>query len=235
MPYKIIGWEKYQGRKSRGHNPWVKLYKSILSSVSFSKLSDKHKWQSILLLCLADDGTGFIEYSDEEIAYKLRVKEFDPKPFLGTWLQDVDTSGTPVATSGIPEVDQRHARSSTSTSTSVVDQEEMVGPNWQTVQGWFKGFWKVYPKKQSKKDAEKAFKAIPGLNEALLEKIVAAVKAASLSEQWAKDRGMFIPLPATYIRGQKWEDELNFGRPVIHSEQNYVGGTPFDREPGENP
>lgn len=204
MPYRIINWEKYQGRKSRGHNPWVKLYKSILSSRSFGALSDKLKWQSLLLLLIAEDATGLIDYSDEDIAYKLRVKTFDPNPLLGNWLERLDTDGKPVDASGIPEANQRCARSSTSTSSS--NQGEVVSP--QTVEKWFRAFWAVYPRKVSKQDALKAFKDIQDLDKPLVLCIVKAVKAAKGTRQWNEDGGKYIPYPGTWLRGRMWDDEL---------------------------
>ncbi len=204
MPYRIINWEKYQGRKSRGHNPWVKLYKSILSSASFGALSDKHRWQSLLLLLIADDATGRLDYSDEEIAYKLRVKTFDPNPFLGHSLERIDTDGNPVDASGIPEVDQRRARSSTSTSS--LNKKEKVSP--QAVEKWFRAVWAVYPRKVSKQDALKAFRDIQGLDEDLARTIIKAVKSARSTRQWNEDGGKYVPYPATWIRGRQWEDEL---------------------------
>lgn len=204
MPYRIINWEKYQGRKSRGHNPWVKLYKSILSSVHFGGLSDKLKWQAILLLLIADDTDGLLDYSDEEIAYKLRIKTFDANPLLGHWLEAVDADGTPLDASGIPEANQRCARSSTSTSSS--DQGKVVSP--QSIKKWFREIWKVYPRKVSKQDALKAFKDIHELDEELARVIFKAVKAARNTPQWNEDGGKYIPYPGTWIRGRKWEDEL---------------------------
>ena len=71
----------------------------------------------------------------------------------------------------------------------------------------FDEFWKEYPKKKSKGQAEKAyFKINP--NEQLQGKILAALKQATTSEDWAKDGGRFIPHPATWLNAKGWEDEF---------------------------
>jgi hypothetical protein len=72
----------------------------------------------------------------------------------------------------------------------------------------FEDFWKAYPKKKSKSDAEKAWKKINPQN-GLSETILAAVESQKLTEDWRKDGGRFIPYPATWLNGKRWADELS--------------------------
>lgn len=65
-------------------------------------------------------------------------------------------------------------------------------------------FWDKYPKKVSKKNAKKAFMKLNPSDEQL-EKIYKAL--AEQSKQW-KDK-QFIPYPATWINGERWEDETD--------------------------
>ena len=68
----------------------------------------------------------------------------------------------------------------------------------------FDRFWSVYPRRHAKRDAMKAWAQLnpdPELVETIVEHIQLRVK----SRQW---REGFIPLPATFIRGERWEDEL---------------------------
>lgn len=69
----------------------------------------------------------------------------------------------------------------------------------------FTAFWQAYPKKRSKGDAEKAWKALKP-DKALQVKIIAAVERAKARKDWVKDGGEFIPYPSTWIRGKGWED-----------------------------
>lgn len=71
----------------------------------------------------------------------------------------------------------------------------------------FEEFWKEYPKKQGKKDAQKAFSKLK-LNKELFEKIMQAIKTQKNNSDWVKENGKYIPLPATWIRGERWEDEI---------------------------
>ena len=70
----------------------------------------------------------------------------------------------------------------------------------------FDRFWAAYPKKKAKADALRAWKGI-GPDEALLGRMLAAIERQARSEQWVKDDGAFIPFPATWLRGSRWEDE----------------------------
>ena len=56
----------------------------------------------------------------------------------------------------------------------------------------FDKFWQAYPKKVSKKQAQKSWKKInPSLE--LFEKILKALEMVKQTEQWEKDNGKFIP------------------------------------------
>ena len=71
----------------------------------------------------------------------------------------------------------------------------------------FTKFWDCYPKKVSKKDAISAWASLSPTKELSVEIVVAVVAHTFNSEQWIKDK-MFIPHPATFLRGRKWEDEI---------------------------
>lgn len=69
----------------------------------------------------------------------------------------------------------------------------------------FESFWSEYPKKKSKGDAEKAWKAI-NPNEHLVGKILQAVQSAKTSIDWLKNDGQFVPYPASWLRDKGWLD-----------------------------
>jgi len=71
----------------------------------------------------------------------------------------------------------------------------------------FDAFWQAYPKKVGKADALKAFTKLKPDNE-LMQTILAAIAQWSKTDQWSKDNRQYVPMPATYIRGRRWEDEL---------------------------
>lgn len=83
----------------------------------------------------------------------------------------------------------------------------------------FAAFWKLYPKKQGKGAAEKAWKKIKPTAE-LFDRIMAAVGTAKLSEQWQRENGRYIPNPATWLNEGRWDDEL----PAPSYSQTPAGG-----------
>ena len=70
----------------------------------------------------------------------------------------------------------------------------------------FLTFWKAYPNGKSKRDALKAWNSLRP-SEELQGVILADVAKKKTSEDWLKENGKYIPYPATYLRGRRWEDE----------------------------
>lgn len=68
-------------------------------------------------------------------------------------------------------------------------------------------FWKAYPKKKSKGDAEKWWNKNKPSRELLIE-MLAAIGKAKTSRDWEKEGGQYIPHPATWLNSKGWEDEL---------------------------
>lgn len=70
----------------------------------------------------------------------------------------------------------------------------------------FMTFWKYYPRKVSKESAQKVWSKLTpdaGLQATILQ----AIEFQKRTEQWQKDGGRFIPHPATWLNGRRWEDE----------------------------
>lgn len=89
----------------------------------------------------------------------------------------------------------------------------------------FGDFWKAYPKKQAKSEALKAFAALAPDRE-LTDRMVASLALAVLTQNWREDGGRFIPNPATWLRGKRWEDEsLPQKEPFAFSDGK--GGCPY--------
>jgi hypothetical protein len=70
----------------------------------------------------------------------------------------------------------------------------------------FARFWAVYPRKEAKQTALKAFTKI-NPDEALLATILSAVERFKNTAQWQEDGGQYVPHPATFLNQRRWEDE----------------------------
>lgn len=70
----------------------------------------------------------------------------------------------------------------------------------------FAEFWKAYPKKISKGDAEKAWKA--GKCDRHIDAILQSLEKHKVWQDWTKEGGKFIPHPAKWLRRLGWENDL---------------------------
>ena len=72
----------------------------------------------------------------------------------------------------------------------------------------FDEFWTLYPKKQGKGAALKAWEKVKPTKE-LHAKILASVQDnVNRNQQWQRDGGRYIPLPATWLNQTRWLDEI---------------------------
>lgn len=71
----------------------------------------------------------------------------------------------------------------------------------------FDQFYRLYPRRQKRPNAETAWKKLKP-DAALREILIAALAKHCLRPDWIKDGGQYIPLPASWLNGRCWEDEL---------------------------
>ena len=69
----------------------------------------------------------------------------------------------------------------------------------------FDQFWQLYPRRVAKADARKAWAKIKPADR---QKIIEVLPEHLKQDQWTKDGGTFIPYPASWLNGERWEDEL---------------------------
>lgn len=67
-------------------------------------------------------------------------------------------------------------------------------------------FWNAYEKRSAKKDARKAWAELNPSPE-LVNRIVDALAWQFAQPDWVKENHTYAPLPATYLRGERWTDE----------------------------
>ena len=71
----------------------------------------------------------------------------------------------------------------------------------------FEKFWKAYPKKRDKGNAEKWFKKNKP-NEELTNLMIKQIERFKDTNDWKKQDGQFIPYPTTWLNAKMWEDEF---------------------------
>lgn len=68
----------------------------------------------------------------------------------------------------------------------------------------FDDFWKVYPRKDSKQTARKAWRKVkPAEVDAILRNVA---ERKTGDPQWTKDGGQYIPHAASFLNHRRWED-----------------------------
>jgi hypothetical protein len=71
----------------------------------------------------------------------------------------------------------------------------------------FEDWYNHYPRKVGRADAISAFMKL-NPDDSLVATMIEAVEAQKKQIAWLKDGGSFIPHPATWINGRRWEDEV---------------------------
>ena len=67
----------------------------------------------------------------------------------------------------------------------------------------FDRFWQLYPRKEGKLKAKEAY-LHAGVGE---DVILGGLTRQLRCQQWQRESGRFIPLPATWLNQRRWEDE----------------------------
>ena len=124
--------------------------------------------------------------------------------------QNDDCNLTSKSTSNLTFNQQATNKQLTTNKNDKNDKNEQKGIYAQM----FDEFYTVYPKKLGKQNALKVWEKLK-LDDSLFQEIMTALAKQKKSEQWKKDNGKYIPYPATWLNGRRWEDEI---------ETNKVGG-----------
>lgn len=83
----------------------------------------------------------------------------------------------------------------------------------------FSAWWSRYPNKGNKPAALRAWRKLKPANGTIVA-IMAGLDAAIHSEQWQREGGQFIPLPASWLNGRRWEDRpATAGKPMFRDEE----------------
>lgn len=200
-------------------NEWAKWFKvSFDLGMKGSCIGSKTTYYKALKnLC----EWGYIEYTEGANAWKTPSISIIPLCSMGRKV--------PL----MPEVEVHNHTSnctttweSTSTSTGNLlvpqvgtnkDSKTNTRPKDLETSNQFLEFWTAYPKKVSKPTAEKAFQK--AIKKADLSKILESVKIQKDSDNWKKDGGQFIPNPATWLNGERWNDTIEIEKPKTRMEQ----------------
>ena len=113
--------------------------------------------------------------------------------------------------SPVHKVDHPGAQSAPSNNINIIytreSKDSLVCASRCASDDGFDVFWASYPKKKSKGQALSAWKKLKP-DSSLQALILKAVEAQKRSPDWQKDKGKYIPYPATWLNAMAWEDEM---------------------------
>lgn len=187
-------WADLQHYKDRAP-PWIKLHKKLLDNFEFQSLPVASRALAPMLWLLASDHErGEIDAAPKKLAFRLRMTEREVtdalRPLIdnGFFIVLSDASDPLAERKRLADLER--------------EAEERRKEAEQRARD-FETFWAAYPKKEGKKDAETAWAKV----DCPLPVLLAAIEAKRNAEDWTKAKGQFVPLPATWLSGKRWEDE----------------------------
>ncbi|MBU1363938.1 MAG: hypothetical protein KKE51_08975 [Gammaproteobacteria bacterium] len=205
MAIRIKDFSKFQHFKDRSP-PWVKLYRDILDDPDWHELDGESAKTLVMLWLLAseDETKQGLLPDDRKLCFRLRIdnKALDHAVSkLSHWLERVDIN----AISDRYQLDAPE-RAGEETEESRGETEHSSPLASESADDGFASFWEQYPKKVAKPQAMKAWKKIKPAGQVIAD-LMAGLEQQKASGDWQKDGGQFIPHPATWLNGRRWEDE----------------------------
>lgn len=144
----------------------------------------------LLFAYVAEDGKKYVQFTKWAKHQQIRAKKSKYPLFDSTCNQliadDSNSCRNPIQSNPI-EIQSKSAQSANN--------------------GGFDAFWAAYPKKKSKGQALSAWKKLKP-DSSLQVVILKAIEAQKRSPDWQKDKGQYIPYPATWLNAMAWEDEV---------------------------
>lgn len=120
------------------------------------------------------------------------------------------------------------------TNQEPIDQETCA-PTVGEQADLFPKFWALYPRKQDKAKAQKAWAKLKVTDE-LFTVIAKGLGLQVVSADWLKEGGKYIPMPTTWLNGKRWEDEVKHVSNVHHLPQSrHTGFAERDYKAGLTP
>jgi hypothetical protein len=191
MRIKPKNWRKFQHYKNRTP-PWIKLHRELLNDRAFMLLPVASKALAPLLWLLASEtDNGEINAEIDELEFRLRI----PPKEIQHGLEALIDKGFFTVASGVLAPCYQHASAEREGET----ERELLSAA-KAADELFEKFWKVYPRKDSKKKARMAW-----------NKLTKAEKEKAITDAPARYDGVqrqFIPMAPTYLNGERWNDEL---------------------------
>lgn len=184
---RIKNWHKFQHFKDR-RPIWIKLYRELLDDLEWHELDPLAAKVLTMLWLIGSEDEGRLP-DMKKLSFRLRMSEkqiISTTSQLSHWLEQDDIN----AISNGYQLDMPEKRREEKNISSKND---------------FELFWKTFPRREGKGQAEKAY--AHALHAGVLPSTIQN-SAAQYAQAKAMTEKQFIRLPATWLNGKGWEDEI---------------------------
>jgi len=190
--YKIKNWEKFnlynpKNPRYQKKMTWFKFYGTdYINNIDIHRLSFEQKAVLVELWCLGSESDGVLP-DNFEIAFRLHY----PIDFVEKIVKELFTRGLLVENYEPVTIEKNKRR----------EEKDILLDK-------FNEFWKAYPSSNRKVNKSGCMKLWQSQNlEAIGDKIINHVKIMADTD-WKKDNGQYIPMPATYLRQERFDTQL---------------------------
>lgn len=162
--------------------------------------------RAIVAYANGDDYEGYLTGREEMIAFRFLKGLVDRNAAISEKRAKAGANRNKTEQTETNENKTEQTETNSLTKTKINTKTNTKNKN-KDIQTKFDRFWSAYPKHQSKPQALRAFSKVDPDDE-LMEQIMNAIEIQKQSDQWTKDGGQFIPLPATWLNNSRWEDDV---------------------------
>lgn len=194
---RVKNWTRYQHYKDRCP-PWIKLATDTFQNYEFSRLQDASKLLAICIWTLASRSKDGSVPNDFEYLKGLgRLGAFIKQEHL----KELINQGFVEVCSEVLADCKQSACSETETE----ERQTLALASLRETEkaDEFDQFWKAYPRKVKRGAAQKAWST----HRPPIREVLTALIWQRRQTDWTKDRGQFIPYPASYLNAAQWLDE----------------------------
>ena len=163
---------------------------------------------AMILLTLSQDSDREADVSGKRAAAgSAGGKQRVANQAIATFEKPVEANQANATFASVDQANQAIACNKNKNKNKNKEQEEEKDKEKERLETGFDLFWDAYPKKVAKQDARKAFMKLAP-DEQILDRMMTALQRQKVSADWTKDGGQFVPHPATWLNGRRWEDEV---------------------------
>lgn len=212
MTIRIKNWRKFQHYKHRDP-PWIKLHRALLDDREWFSLDGDASKMLANCWLLASELDGVLP-SLADMAFRLRMTEKAIEAQLSKLNHWVESdASTALADRVRGAVSETETETETECSLPLEITRETITDFPKDA---FERFYELYPRKQQRKAAQRAFEKVRKSGEATFAALIAGISKIPIGEP------KFVPYPASWLNAGAWDDQISPKINGSHKPESYV-------------